>query len=178
MHTQLALSRPYTVARDIALILAGTLALAVSAKVQIPFWPVPMTLQTLVVLLIGAQFGVKRAGLTILAYILEGTLGLPVFGAGVGLATLVGPTGGYLVGFVGAAVLTAFAGERGVLAQVSRAWVVFLLADALILTLGWAWLSGFVGMNKAFALGVVPFLQAEALKIALASAAMALIRRR
>ena len=170
-------SRPAHIARDIALVLGGTLALAISSKAQIPFWPVPMTLQTLVVLLIGATFGFKRAGITILAYMMEGALGLPVFSTGAGLAYLTGPTGGYIFGFLAAALVTGYARDRGLMGRIAPAFALFLLADALILGLGCGWLAVHVGFGKAMALGLVPFLQAEALKIALATATMGAMTR-
>ena len=99
------------------LALVGTLALTVSAKTQIPFWPVPMTMQTFAVLVIGMAYGGTRLGVaTIALYLLEGALGLPVFAGtpkGLGLAYMMGPTGGYLLGFVAGAWLCGWPAERG-----------------------------------------------------------------
>ena len=99
------------------LALVGTLALTVSAKTQIPFWPVPMTMQTFVVLVIGMAYGARLGVATIALYLLEGALGLPVFAGtpekGVGLAYMMGPTGGYLLGFVAGAWLCGWLAERG-----------------------------------------------------------------
>lgn len=153
----------------LAMVLAGTAALAVSAKVQVPFWPVPMTLQTLVVLLIGALFGARMAGATLLAYLAEGAAGLPVFASGAGLAYLAGPTGGYLAGFVLAAVLVGWASDRGMMQSLAGAVLAFVLGAAAIYCAGLLWLSGFTGAEKAVAVGLLPFLPAEAAKIALAS---------
>src|ERR1700757_150507 len=101
-------------ARFAALAVLGTLALAVSAKVQVPFYPVPMTLQTLVVLILGAAFGARLAGATVALYLLEGLIGLPVFAGDIaGPAYMAGPTGGYLIGFLVAAVAIGFLAERG-----------------------------------------------------------------
>ena len=158
------------------LALVGSTLLAISAKVQVPFWPVPMTMQTLVVLLIGAHGGVRLAAATVLAYLVEGAAGLPVFSTGAGLAFMAGPTGGSLVGFMVAAMTVAFAFERGLATTVVRAAAVFIVADTLILALGFAWLSTLIGSEKALAVGVIPFLPAEALKIALATASMPLAR--
>jgi len=157
------------------LALVGSALLAISAKVQVPFWPVPMTMQTLVVLLIGAHGGVRLAAATVLAYLLEGAAGLPVFSTGAGLAFMAGPTGGYLAGFLFAALIAAYAVEKGFAKTLIRAAGVFIIADTLILALGFAWLSTLIGAEKALAVGVIPFLPAEALKIALATASMPLV---
>ncbi|MBT5226290.1 MAG: biotin transporter BioY, partial [Proteobacteria bacterium] len=104
MHTTLAqevwpLARDSRVAQAV-LVVAGTLLLAVSAKVQVPFWPVPMTMQTFVVLLLGVAYGPRLGVVTGALYLVEGALGLPVFAKGAGIVYLIGPTGGYLFGFV------------------------------------------------------------------------------
>ena len=97
-----------TLARNVALAVAGSIALWVSAKVQIPFLPVPMTLQTLVVLIIGMAYGWRLGAATVALYLAQGAVGLPVFAGtpekGIGLAYMIGPTGGYLVGFLLAAM--------------------------------------------------------------------------
>ncbi len=85
--------------RAIVLIVAGSLLLTLSAKVQVPFWPVPMTMQTFVVLMIGATYGSTLGAATVLVYLVQGALGLPVFAKGGGLAYMTGPTGGYLLGW-------------------------------------------------------------------------------
>jgi biotin transport system substrate-specific component len=162
--------------RTAALALLGSLLLAVSAKVQVPFWPVPMTMQTFVVLMIGAHSGVRLAAATVVTYLIEGALGLPVFSTGAGLVFMAGPTGGYLLGFLGAAVITALFVERGYTRSVVGAALVFMAADGIILGAGFAWLSNLIGFEKAFAFGVLPFLPAEALKIAIATASVPLAR--
>jgi len=166
-----------TLIQKAVLVLLGSALLAVSAKVQVPFWPVPMTMQTLVVLLIGAHAGTRLAGLTVLAYLLEGAVGLPVFSTGAGLAFMAGPTGGYLVGFLVSALLVSFAVERGFTRSLPAALAVFVVGDLVILGLGVAWLSTLIGFEKALMVGVLPFLPAEALKIALATASLPLVRR-
>jgi len=166
-----------TLIQKAVLVLLGSALLAVSAKVQVPFWPVPMTMQTLVVLLIGAHAGTRLAGLTVLAYLLEGAVGLPVFSTGAGLGFMAGPTGGYLVGFLVSALLVSFAVERGFTRSLPAALAVFVVGDLVILGLGVAWLSTLIGFEKALMVGVVPFLPAEALKIALATASLPLVRR-
>lgn len=164
--------------RNVLLALAGSLALTLSAKLQIPFWPVPMTLQTFVVLVIGMAFGWRLGALTVALYLAEGALGLPVFAGtperGIGLAYMAGPTGGYLVGFVAGAALCGFLAERGWDRSVWRTAAAMAAGDVLILALGWAWLSVLIGPAKAYALGVVPFYAATVAKTLLAMAALPL----
>ncbi len=161
-------------ARNAALALVATLALTVSAKLQIPFWPVPLTMQTLVVLLVGTAFGWKLGSATLLLYLAEGATGLPVFAGtparGIGLAYMAGPTGGYLAGFVAAAALCGSLAERGWDRSVWRTAVAMTLGHVLILALGWAWLARLVGPQKAYAAGIEPFYLATVLKTALAVA--------
>jgi biotin transport system substrate-specific component len=158
-------------ARNTALAAGGALALALSAKIQVPFAPVPMTLQTLVVLALGAAYGARLAAATVALYLLEGILGLPVFaGALAGPGYMAGPTGGFLVGFLLAAALVGVLAERGW----DRSWVLLLAAMALghvvIFALGFAWLAILIGPEKAFTLGVAPFVLATIVKTLLACA--------
>jgi biotin transport system substrate-specific component len=155
--------------RAIALILAGSILLALSAHVKVPFWPVPMTMQTFIVLMIGAGYGWRLAGATLVAYLIEGIAGLPVFTGGAGPAYMAGPTGGYLVGFVVSAVVSGWLIQTLVRGTVS-ALVAFLIADALVFVLGVGYLSSLIGFDKAIAGGLVPFIAGEALKIVLATA--------
>jgi biotin transport system substrate-specific component len=159
-----------SVLRAAILVAAGTLALAVAAKVQVPFWPVPVTLQSLVVLALGAAYGWRLAGVTLVAYLLEGAAGLPVFAGGSGLAYMMGPTGGYLVGFALAAMLVGYLAQKGADKRSITMFGAMLAGAALIYVPGIAWLSGFTGLEKAVAVGFVPFLVGDALKAALAAA--------
>ena len=168
MDRNILLTRPARLPAKVALVLAGTALLALAAKVQVPFWPVPMTLQTLAVLMIGAAFGARMAGATLLAYLAEGAAGLPVFASGAGLAYMAGPTGGYLLGFLLAAIFVGVAADRGWLRGVVPVSAVMLAAMALIYLPGVAWLAALIGAEKAVAGGLVPFLPAEAFKLALA----------
>jgi biotin transport system substrate-specific component len=152
------------------LVVAGTLLLALSAKVQVPFWPVPMTMQTFVVLLIGASCGARLAGATLALYLAEGAVGLPVFAAGSGLAYMAGPTGGYLAGFLVAALVVGWLADRGFGRTISTTLAAFLIGEVIIFALGVGWLATLIGPEKAIAAGLVPFLPAEALKVALACA--------
>ncbi len=167
-------------ARDAALALAGTLVLVASAKIQVPFYPVPMTLQTLAVLALAAVLGARLGVATVALYLLEGLVGLPVFaGAVAGPAYIAGPTGGYLAGFLLAAALVGFLADRGW----TRGWLPALAAMTLghlvMFAAGFAWLAfGLaLGADKAFAVGVAPFWAATVAKTLLA-VALALAARR
>jgi biotin transport system substrate-specific component len=163
----------------------GSLALWVSAKVQVPLWPVPISMQTLVVLCLGAALGSRLGTATVLLYLAEGAVGLPVFAGtpekGLGLAYMAGPTGGYLVGFVVAAFVIGWLAERGFDRSVLKLAAAMTLGHVLILALGVAWLSQFVGIDKAWTLGVAPFYWATVIKTALGALALpavwSLVRR-
>jgi biotin transport system substrate-specific component len=170
-------ARP-SLARDAVLVVLGSVLLAISAKVQVPFWPVPMTMQTFIILMLGAHAGLRVAGATVALYLIEGALGLPVFSTGAGLAFMAGPTGGYLAGFLVSALFISFAFERGFNRNFATTSVIIFLGDAVIMGLGFAWLSSLIGVEKAFAVGVLPFLPAEALKIALTIVSVQLVKRR
>jgi biotin transport system substrate-specific component len=161
-----------------AAVLVGTVILALAAHAQVPFWPVPMTLQTLAVFMIGATCGGRLAAATLVAYLAEGALGLPVFAGGAGPAYMVGPTGGYLLGFLAAATACGAMADRGAMRGPGRAVLAFLLAEVLIFTPGVIWLAGFTGLAKAVSAGLLPFLPGEALKIALAALAATGLSRR
>jgi biotin transport system substrate-specific component len=148
--------------------LAGVCVLAASAHVAIPFWPVPMTMESGTVLLLGAVFGSGLAEATLLAYLAAGALGLPVFAAGAGLAYLAGPTAGYLLGFLLAASFMGFCSSRGWMRGAVGTIAAFLGGTVIIYAFGLGWLSVLLGTHKAVALGLLPFLPAEATKIAMA----------
>lgn len=153
-----------------ALALFGSLLIALSGKVTVPFWPVPATLQTLAIFTIAAAFGRKLAVATLLLYLAEGAMGLPVFTKGGGLAYFAGPTTGYLVGFVIAAGLTGWAADRGFDRNALKLFAVNLLGTAIILALGAAWIALMFGADKAIAWGVGPFIATDVIKAALAAA--------
>ena len=164
---------------NLLLILAGTLLLTASSKVQIPFYPVPLTMQTFVVLLIGLTLGWRLGGLTVLAWLAEGAAGLPVFAGtpqnGIGVAYMMGPTGGYLLGFLVAAVVVGFLAER----RWDRTWfgaaAAALIGLGAIYALGLAWLGTVAGWDKpVLEWGLWPFLPGEALKLALLAAVLPL----
>jgi biotin transport system substrate-specific component len=158
------------------LVVAGMLLLTVSAKLQIPLWPVPMTMQTYVILVIGMAYGTSLGVLTVGAYLLAGALGLPVFAGtpekGIGLAYMVGPTGGYLVGFMIATFLLGKLAERGWDRKMGSSLLAMTAAHLLILGCGAAWLAVLIGWERAIAVGVSPFIAATILKTVLAGATL------
>ena len=151
----------------ISIIFLGSVILAISAKVKIPFYPVPMTMQTFVVLFLGISLGYKIALATISLYLLEGILGLPVFSnspeRGVGLVYFTGPTMGYLIGFLSACFLASL------IKPSDNYFVIFyklILSVSTIYILGVLWLGTLIGWDKPILeLGVIPFLFAEIFKI-------------
>ncbi|MGE0724377.1 MAG: biotin transporter BioY [Alphaproteobacteria bacterium] len=148
----------------------GIALITAAAKIQVPFWPVPTTMQTLAVLLIGASYGRLLSLATVAGYLGLGAAGLPVFaGATAGLGILVAPTAGYLIGFFAATLLLGWACERGIGRSLPRLLALCLAASAVILLLGTAFLSLWVGPAKALALGLLPFLFGDALKSVLAA---------
>jgi biotin transport system substrate-specific component len=149
----------------------GTLFLAASSWVQVPMVPVPITMQTFAVTLVGALMGWRLGGLTILAWFAEAVVGLPVLASGAGLAYFAGPTAGYLFAFVVAAMAVGWCAERGwTRGNVFTAFAVMLGANALILALGASWLATLIGVEKAIVAGVTPFIVGAVLKSALAVA--------
>jgi biotin transport system substrate-specific component len=171
-----SLARPLRLA---LLALAGTALLTVSAKVQIPFWPVPMTMQTFAVLAIGMAYGWRLGGATLLLYLAEGAAGLPVFAGtpekGIGIAYMMGGTGGYLLGFVLAAALAGWLAERGWDRSVATTALAMLIGNVVIYVPGLLWLGALFGWDKPIlAWGLVPFLAGDLVKLLLAAAAMPL----
>ena len=166
----------HTLVRSALIALAGSGLLWLSAKVQVPFWPVPMTLQSLVVLVLGATLGWRLGLATVMLYLAEGAAGLPVFAGspekGLGLLYMAGPTGGYLVGFLAGVVAIGLLAERGWDRSIAWMFAAMTLGHALIFLFGWAWLAHLAGAEKAWLLGVVPFAAATLLKTAIASLAV------
>ena len=159
-----------TYIKNILLIFFGTLLLAVSAKVQVPFWPVPMTMQTFVIFLIGMTYGWKLSFFTLLAYLIEGAIGLPVFAKGGGLMYLIGPTAGYLYGMLLAAAIIGWLSERGFTNSYLRCSLALLIGSLFIFVLGVGYLGSIIGYEKAISAGLMPFIPSEFFKIALAVA--------
>ena len=161
-----------------ALVVFGSLLLAVSAQFKIPLYPVPITGQTLVVLLIGMTYGPRLGGITLAAYLFEGALGLPVFAGGAaGIATLMGPTGGYLFGFLLAGVAMGCLAERGMGRTAVSTIAAMIVGNCVIYVCGALWLSNFIGFGQAIVAGVLPFLYGDALKLVIAAGLMPLAWR-
>ena len=165
-----------------SLAMLGTALLTLSAKVNVPFYPVPMTMQTLVVLLVGAFFGPRLGAATIALYLLEGAAGLPVFAGtpekGLGLAYMTGPTGGFLAGFVAAAFFAGLCAARGWDRTLPRLAAAMTIGHVIIFAFGFAWLAGLIGAKAAWLGGVAPFFWATVLKTGLAVAIVAAWRGR
>ena len=165
--------------KNLFIALIGTMLLAISAKIKIPFYPVPMTMQTLVVLIIGVGFGWKLGVATISLYLFEGIIGLPVFSGtpekGIGLVYFTGPTMGYLLGFLVAAFLS---GKFNFDNNLIKNFLKLTFAISFIYILGMFWLGTLIGWDKPiFKLGAQPFLLAELFKILLATFAINQIKK-
>ncbi len=161
------------------LALLGSIILAVSSKIKIPFYPVPMTMQTFVVLLIGIAFGWRLGVATVLLYLFEGIIGLPVFSGtpekGLGLIYFTGPTMGYLLGFILAAYFTGkFSYDKNLI----KNFLKLVFSTCLIYLFGMIWLGNLIGWDKPiFKLGAQPFLLAELFKVLIATILVNQIKR-
>jgi biotin transport system substrate-specific component len=158
----------------VMLLVIGVVILSISAHVKVPFYPVPMTLQTLVVLLIGMSYGSRLGGVTILSYLFLGAFGAPVFSGGAGFAYLIGPTGGYLLGFFVSTVLLGFLAERGMGKTWKTSALLALIGTSTIYLLGLAWLTSIIGHEKAIQFGLLPFIYGDLLKLFLVSVSIPL----
>ena len=176
-----AVHGPTTVLRSALLVLGASLFVALSAQISIPMWPVPLTGQTLAVLLTGAVLGSRLGALALLVYLAEGLAGLPVFSAGAnawtatrtpGVPYILGTTAGYLVGFVVAAGIVGWLAERGWDRSVRRAALAMLVGQLVIYALGLIGLLRFLPLEAAFQAGILPFLPGDAIKLALAALAL------
>ncbi len=168
--------------RQFLLVLIGSAAIWLSAKIQVPFYPVPMTMQTFVVLGLGMAYGWRLAGLTVLLYLAQGALGLPVFAGtpekGIGLAYMLGSTGGYLLGYLPAVVVCGWLAERGWDRNVGATALAMLIGNALIYVPGLLWLGALFGWDKPILeWGLFPFILGDLTKLALAAAILPLIWR-
>jgi len=158
-----------TTTRKVGLALGGALLIALAAQVSVPMFPVPMTLQTLAVLLVGLTLGARLGAATVATYLGYGAMGLPVFSGGMSAAALMGPTAGFLFGFVAMAWLAGLAAERGIARGFAGTLMAALLVSAALYLPGLAWLATFTGMEKAVALGALPFLVGDVVKAAIAA---------
>ncbi|WP_395682130.1 biotin transporter BioY [Inquilinus sp.] len=160
-----------------ATIIGGTLLLALSAQIQIPFWPVPMTMHVCAVFLLAGLAGGRLAAAMVVAYMAEAAIGLPVLAGGsAGVAPLIGPTGGYLVGFVVAAFLAGEWIRRRPGGLIATA-VPMVAGLAVVYGLGCLWLAQFIGWPAVISAGVAPFVIGDILKVLLAAAATVALRR-
>ncbi|MFC0218648.1 biotin transporter BioY [Pseudochelatococcus lubricantis] len=158
--------------RTVAFVALGVALITLAAKIQIPFWPTPMTLHTLAVMAIAVAAGPRLATATFLAYLAAGAAGFPVFSGtperGIGVAYMVGPTGGYLLGYLAASWITgALAQGRGVIGRV----LAMLAGLAVIYAAGLLWLAFYVPAGRIVALGFTPFILGDLLKIAVVAVA-------
>ena len=162
-----------TILRPLLLAVAGSLLLALSAQIQVPLQPVPITLQTFAVLVIGMAYGWRLGAATVMLYLAEGAMGLPVFAGGAGgIAVLFGKTGGYLFGFALAAGVTGVLAERGWDRNVAMTALAMLAGNLAIYIPGLAVLGALIGAENAVTYGLMPFLLGDALKLALAACAL------
>lgn len=163
------------------MVLAGSIFIAIAAQISVPFYPVPLTLQTLAILIVGLSYGARLGALTLIAYLAEGAMGLPVFAGGGSAAALVGPTAGFLFGFVGMAFLAGLAVEKGLARGVVSTAIVAVVVSALLYLPGVAWPmgvaslagieAGWVGTSaaKIWAGWVSPFLLGDVAKAVIAA---------
>ena len=166
--------------KNLLIIFLSSSLITISAKIKIPFYPVPMTMQTFVVMLVGITFGWKIGVATISLYLFEGIIGLPVFAGtpekGIGLTYFVGPTMGYLVGFIFAAMLCGIFKFNN---NIFLNFIKLVLSVSIIYLLGVIWLGIFIGWEKPIInLGVKPFLLAELFKMTLLSVIITLFNER
>ena len=163
--------------KRVVLVALGIAALAIAAKIRVPFWPVPITMQTFAVLTIGAAYGLRLGVVTVLGYLLVGALGFDVFTSSTaedyGLAYMAGPTGGYLVGFALAAGMLGWLARLGWDRSIAKMAGAMLIGNVIIYAAGLAWLGYLFAASKGWAWvvenGLLPFLAGDALKLALAA---------
>ena len=164
--------------------LIGSIILAISSKIKIPFYPVPMTMQTLVVLAIGALFGWKLGIATISLYLFEGIIGLPVFAGtpekGIGLVYFTGPTMGYLLGFIPAVFFSGLIKvnfKNNLIVRFILNFLLYSFSVSFIYFFGLIWLLNFIPIEKLWALGALPFLPAEILKVSILAILMTVLSK-
>ncbi len=162
-----------------ALLLFGTGVLALASQISVPMVPVPITLQTLAITMIGVLYGWRLGALTVLAWLGEAMMGLPVLAGGSGgLAPFVGPTAGYLAAFPIIAALAGYLANKGWTgSHVVKSFLAHFSANILCLAIGGTWLGYLIGAEKGLALGVTPFILGAVLKSALAAALLMALAR-
>lgn len=162
-----------------AAVLFGSLLLTAGSYITIPMVPVPITMQTFAVMVVGAVFGWKLGGLTVAFWLLQGAMGIPVFapGAAAGIARFFGPTGGYLFAFPIAAMLTGWMVQKG-FTGFAKGFAAMLAGNLLVLAIGGLWLAAMLGAEKGLALGVTPFIAGAFTKSVLGAAVLLAVTRR
>ncbi|MBZ9694875.1 biotin transporter BioY [Mesorhizobium sp. CO1-1-9] len=160
-------------ATQFLLAITGTLLLTLSAKTKVMLGPVDLSMQTLAVLLIAAAFGMRLGVATLLLYMAEGAMGFPVFQGtpekGIGIAYMLGSTGGYLAGFVVMAAIVGWAADRGWDRHPIKLFNAMLIAEVVMMAMGFAWLALLIGPEKSWQFGVVPFIVGDLIKVTLAA---------
>lgn len=166
-------------ATNLVTVVLGTLLITAAAKINVPVWPVPVTLQSFAIAALAAAFGMRIGVATVALYLIEGAFGLPVFATGGGLAYLIGPTGGFLLGFLALAAIVGFAADRGLTRQPVLLFGAMLIGTAVLYIFGFGWLVAMAGsaawvdqtnvVASAFAKAVQPFIIWDTLKMALAA---------
>lgn len=167
-------------ATNAAIVVLGTLLITAAAKINVPVWPVPVTLQSMAIAALAAAFGARIGVATVALYLLEGAAGLPVFATGGSIAYLVGPTGGFLLGFLAQAAIIGYAADRGASGRPLALFAAMLAATTVLYVFGFAWLVSMAGqaawvdqtnvVASAFAKAVQPFIVWDVLKMAFATA--------
>ena len=166
--------------KDVSLIIGASLFIALMAQITIPlpFTPVPITMQTFAVVLVGAVLGSKRGALAVVTYLAEGFAGLPVFLAGTsGIVKMAGPTAGYLIGFVFAAAFAGYMAEKGWTKTMLKTVITFFVSSKIILIFGTAFLCRFMTLDKAITVGFMPFMLGDLFKVSFATALLPLITK-
>ena len=153
--------------RNIILVISGSTLIALCAQIYIPLYPVPITMQTFAVFLVGLTYGWRLGGTTIVIYLFAGASGLPVFAkGGLGMAVFTGPTAGFLIGFFFAAIVCGWFAERGFDRSYSKLFVSLLIGNIVLYTFGIFWLGNFIGWDKpVLELGFYPFFIGDLIKI-------------
>lgn len=168
-------NRALRLATQGALVLLGTVVLTIAAKTKVPLGLVDMNLGTLAIMAMGVAFGWRMAVATLLLYLAQGAAGLPVFQGtperGIGIAYMLGSTGGFLAGYVVLAAIAGWAADRGWDRSFFKLFGALLVADAILMLMGFAWLSGLISPEKAWAFGVQPFILVDLVKVAIVAAA-------
>ena len=171
-----------SVPRQIFAVIAGSLLLWISAKIEVPLAPVPVTLQTMAVMAIALGFGARMAVLAVALYLAQGALGLPVFAGtperGIGLAYMMGPTGGYLAGFLATALVVGALADRGWSRNIVLSAIACLIGIAVTYALGLAWLGTIMGYGQPLiAAGLAPFIVPDLVKAAVGAIAAPMVWR-